>query len=63
MIRVKLNQTIYDIGYGNGLYFARASFGDSPFGRTLEELAEGLSQCTGLKKEDIIEYLSEQFSD
>jgi len=57
MIRVEIAGIIYDIGYENGFYFARASSGDSPVGMTVEQLSQGLAQVTGLKQADLYEYL------
>lgn len=59
MFRVEIAGIIYDIGYEHGFYFARASSGESPIGRTIEELSEGLSKCTGVKKDDLIAYLND----
>ncbi|EOC0346285.1 hypothetical protein ACI0ZS_000347 [Cronobacter turicensis] len=59
MLRIEINKIIYDIGFENGIYFARASTGSSPVGRTIEELSEGLSACTGVKKSDIFETLTD----
>lgn len=63
MVRVGINKITYDIGYENGIYFARASAGSSPVGRTIEELSEGLSACTGVAKNDLIKYLKELLSE
>lgn len=57
MMRVELNGITYDIAFEHGIYFARASSGESPIGLTVEELSQGLANTTGLKKEDINEYL------
>lgn len=59
MVRVEINKITYDIGYENGFYFARSSSGNSPIGRTIDELSEGLSACTGIKKSDLTPYLKE----
>lgn len=57
MFRIEIGGIFYDIGYEHGFYFARASSGQSPVGRTVEELSQGLAEVTGLKKEDLNEYL------
>lgn len=59
MFRVEIAGIVYDIGYEKGFYFASASSGKSPIGSTIEELCEGLSQCTGVKKEDLVAYLND----
>ncbi|MDA8500492.1 MULTISPECIES: hypothetical protein [unclassified Citrobacter] len=62
MVRVEFNKITYDIGYENGIYFARSSAGPSPIGKTIDELSDGLSACTGAKKSDLIRYLKEILS-
>ncbi|MBW1251968.1 hypothetical protein [Pantoea allii] len=57
MVRVEIAGIFYDIGKENGIYFARASSGQSPVGMTLEELSKGLANVTGLKEEDVYQYL------
>ncbi|AVV37820.1 hypothetical protein [Pantoea vagans] len=57
MIRVEISGIIYDIGYEHGVYFARASSGQSPVGQTIDELSQGFAEITGLKKEDLKAYL------
>lgn len=57
MVRVEIAGITYDIGNENGIYFARASSGDSPVGMTIEQLSQGLAQVTGLKQQDLYEYL------
>ncbi|HAU6299511.1 TPA: hypothetical protein JD836_22695 [Citrobacter freundii] len=59
MVRVEINKITYDIGYENGIYFARSSVGQSPVGRTIDELSDGLSACTGVKKSELINRLRE----
>lgn len=59
MLRIEINKIIYDIGYEHGIYFAKASTGSSPVGMTIEELSEGLSACTGVKKSDILKTLTD----
>ncbi|HFF6864152.1 TPA: hypothetical protein ACGEB1_002479 [Yersinia enterocolitica] len=54
MQRIQLGEFIYDVGYQNGFYFARSIIGESPVGRNLNELAQGLSNCTGFKALDIL---------
>lgn len=61
MIRIKLGEFIYDIGYEHGIYFARANIGESPIGIDLNQLACGLSKCTGLQAADILVILNDQF--
>lgn len=57
MVRVEIAGIIYDIGYEKGIYFARASSGDSPVGMTIEQLSQGLAEVTGLEQHDLYEYL------
>lgn len=62
MQRVQLNHITFDIGFDNGIYFARATSGPSSTGRNIEELSANLAEITGIKKEDLSVHISDILS-